>query len=169
MEKRQETTFAGNPVTLLGTKVKAGDKAYDFTALNGDLTPFKLSETTGKVRIISVVPSLDTGVCELQTIRFNEEAQKLKDVQIITISMDLPFAQGRFCDSHKIGDSLVVSDHKDADFASHYGFLMEEFRLLNRGILVLDKDDTIKYVEYVEENTNHPDYDKALEVAKSLI
>lgn len=167
--KKKETAFGGNPVTLLGKKVEVGDKAYDFTALKGDLSPFKLSDTKGKLRIISAVPSLDTPVCELQTVRFNEEAEKLKDVQIITISMDLPFAQGKFCSSHNITNEVVVSDHKDADFGINYGFLIEEFRLLNRGIIVIDKDDTVRYVEYVKENTNHPDYDKALEEAKKLI
>ncbi len=169
MEKRQETTFAGNPITLLGKKVKAGDKAEEFTAAKGDLTPFKLSDAKGKVKLISAVPSLDTPVCELQTIKFNEDVAELDGVQLITVSMDLPFAQARFCSSHSIGNSIAVSDYKDADFGLKYGFLMEEFRLLNRGIVVIDKDDVIRYVEYVKENTSHPDYDKAIEEAKKLL
>ncbi|WP_101772476.1 thiol peroxidase [Peptostreptococcus faecalis] len=168
MEKRSVTTFAGNPVTLLGKEIKVGDKAPDFTCLNADLSPFSLADVEGKVKLISVVPSVDTGVCELQTIRFNKEAAELKDTAIITISCDLPFAQARFCGAKDIENAIVVSDYKDTSFGVNYGFLMEEFRLLNRGIVVIDKDNVVRYVEYVSENTNHPDYDKALEAVKSL-
>ncbi|SFE23683.1 thiol peroxidase [Peptostreptococcus sp. D1] len=168
MEKRSVTTFAGNPVTLVGKEVKAGDKAPDFVCLKGDLSPFTLEDVKGKIKLISVVPSVDTGVCELQTIRFNKEASTLNDVAIITISCDLPFAQARFCGDKGIENAVVVSDYKDTSFGLSYGFLIDEFRLLNRGIVVIDKDDTVKYVEYVSEVTNHPDYDKALEAVKSL-
>ncbi|MGN0194794.1 MAG: thiol peroxidase [Pseudoramibacter sp.] len=168
MEKRSETTFGGKPVTLLGHPVKAGDKAPDFTCVNGDLTPFTLKDAEGKNKLISVVPSVDTGVCELQTVRFNQEAAKLKNTQVITISCDLPFAQGRFCEAHTIGDSIVVSDYNGHAFGKAYGFLIEELMLLNRGIVVIDKDNVVRYVEYVKENTNHPDYDKALAAAKAL-
>lgn len=168
MEKRSITTFAGNPVTLLGKEIKVGDKAPEFVALRGDLSPFTLKDVEGKVKLISIVPSVDTGVCELQTIRFSQEASKLNDVAIITISCDLPFAQARFCGAKGIENAIVVSDYKDTTFGLNYGFLIEEFRLLNRGIVVIDKDDVVKYVEYVSEVTDHPDYDKALEAAKSL-
>ncbi|MBC2575336.1 thiol peroxidase [Peptostreptococcus canis] len=168
MEKRSITTFAGNPVTLLGKEIKVGDKAPEFVALRGDLSPFTLKDVEGKVKLISIVPSVDTGVCELQTIRFNQEASKLNDVAIITISCDLPFAQARFCGAKGIENAIVVSDYKDTTFGLNYGFLIEEFRLLNRGIVVIDKDDVVRYVEYVSEVTDHPDYDKALEAAKSL-
>lgn len=127
-----------------------------------------MKDTQG-VRIISVVPSLDTEVCQQQTIRFNEEAEKLNDVEVLTISMDLPFAQGRFDETYTIGNSKLLSDHKDTDFGKNYGFLMEELRLLNRGVVVIDKDGVIQHIEYVEENTNHPDYDKALAAAKALL
>ncbi|MBF1133981.1 MAG: thiol peroxidase [[Eubacterium] brachy] len=169
METRQETTFMGNPMTLLGHKVKVGEKAPKFVALNEDLTPFTLEEVAGKVKLISVVPSVDTGVCELQTIRFNKEAGELKDVAIITISVDLPFAVGRFCAAKNIDNAVVVSDYNKHSFGLGYGFLIDELQLLNRGIVVIDKDNVIRYVEYVKENTDHPDYDKALEVVKSLI
>ena len=149
MEKRSVTTFAGNPI-------------------NADLSPFTLKDVAGKVKLISLVPSVDTGVCELQTIRFNQEAGSLQDAAVITISCDLPFAQARFCGAKGIENAVVVSDYKDTSFGLNYGFLMEEFRLLNRGIVVIDKDDVVRYVEYVAENTDHPNYDKALEVAKSL-
>lgn len=168
MEKRSITTFAGNPVTLLGKEIKVGDKAPEFVALKGDLSPFTLKDVEGKVKLISIVPSVDTGVCELQTVRFNQEASKLNDVAIITISCDLPFAQARFCGAKGIENAIVVSDYKDTTFGLNYGFLIEEFRLLNRGIVVIDKDDVVRYVEYVSEVTDHPDYDKALEAAKSL-
>ena len=168
MEKRSVTTFAGNPITLLGKEVKVGDKAPDFVCLNADLSPFTLKDVAGKVKLISLVPSVDTGVCELQTIRFKQEAGSLQDAAVITISCDLPFAQARFCGAKGIENAVVVSDYKDTSFGLNYGFLMEEFRLLNRGIVVIDKDDVVRYVEYVAENTDHPNYDKALEVAKSL-
>lgn len=168
MEKRSVTTFAGNPVTLVGKEVKVGDKAPDFVCLKNDLSPFTLEDVKDKIKLISVVPSVDTGVCELQTIRFNKEASALDDVAIITISCDLPFAQARFCGDKGIENAVVVSDYKDTSFGLNYGFLIDEFRLLNRGIVVIDKDDTVKYVEYVSEVTNHPDYDKALEAVKSL-
>ena len=169
MEKRSVTTFAGNPVTLLGNEIKVGDKAPDFTCIKGDLSPFTLNDLDGKIKLISVVPSVDTGVCEVQTIRFNKEVAQLNDVAIITISCDLPFAQTRFCGDKGIDNSIVVSDYNGHSFGLGYGFLMEEFMLLNRGIVVIDKDNTVKYVEYVSENTEHPDYDKALEAVKELI
>lgn len=168
MEKRQCTTFLGNPLTLLGKEIKVGDKAPAFTCLKGDLTPFTLDDVAGKVKLISVVPSIDTGVCEIQTVRFNQEASKLVDVAVITISCDLPFAQGRFCGAKKIENSLAVSDHKDTSFGINYGFLIEELRLLNRGIVVIDKDNVVRYIEYVTENADHPNYEKVLEVVKSL-
>lgn len=168
MEKRTVSTFLGNPLTLLGTEIKVGDKAPDFTCLKGDLTPFNLGNLDGKVKLLSIVPSVDTSVCEMQTIRFNKEAADLPNVAIVTISCDLPFAQGRFCGTHGIDKAIIVSDHKDTSFGLAYGFLIEELRLLNRGIVIIDKDNTVKYVEYVKENTDLPNYEKALQVVKSL-
>lgn len=169
MDRRENLVKMGpNPVTLIGKEVKVGDKAENFTATKGDLTPFKLSDLDGKKKIISVVPSLDTGVCELQTIRFNEEAAKLDNTDIITISVDLPFAQKRFCSANSIENSITVSDYKDLDFGMKYGFVIEELRLLSRGIVVLDKDNTVKYVEYLTQVGEHPDYDKALEAVKAI-
>ena len=170
MSRRTDAvTMGGNPVTLVGTEVKVGDKAPDFTALKADLSPYSLSDVKDKVKIISVVPSLDTGVRELQTIRFNDEAAELEDVAILTISMDLPFAQKRFCSANDIDKVVTLSDHRDLDFGTKYGFEIEELRLLARGIVVLDEDNIVRYVQYVPEATDHPDYDKALEAAKSLI
>ena len=159
----------GNPMTLLGPEIKIGDKAPDFTALTGDLKPYTLKDAGDKIKIISVVPSLDTGVCELQTIRFNEEAADLDNVVILTISVDLPYAQKRFCSSNNIDKVITLSDHKDLSFGLNYGFVIEELRLLSRGIIVLDKDNTVRYVEYVKEVSNHPDYDKALEETRKLL
>lgn len=169
MEKRSGVvTFAGNPMTLLGKEVKVGDKAPDFVAAKNDLSPFHLSDLKGKTVIISAVPSVDTGVCELQTIRFNEEANKLDNVTIVTVSCDLPFAQGRFCAAKGIDKAVTVSDYKDLDFGMKYGFVIEELRLLARGIVVVDKDGVVRHVEYVSEIGNHPNYDAALDVAKAL-
>jgi len=162
-------TMGGNPVTLLGNEIKVGDKGPDFTVLKGDLSPYTLKDAGDKIKIISVVPSLDTGVCELQTIRFNEEAANLGDVLILTISVDLPFAQKRFCSAHGIDKVITLSDHKDLSFGLNYGFVMEELRLLARGIVILDRDNTVRYVEYVKEVTSHPDYDKALEEVRKLM
>jgi len=169
MEKHQGMiTFGGNPLTLVGTMVKEGDTAKDFTVLANDLKPHKLSDYSGKTRIISVVPSIDTGVCAAQTRRFNVEAAKLENVVILTISCDLPFALGRFCAAEGIDKVITLSDHKETDFGLKYGFLIEELRLLSRGIVIVDKDGIIRYVEYVKEVTTHPDYDKALEMLKKI-
>lgn len=168
MEKRQETAMGRKPVTLLGKKLNIGDKAPDFVALKQDLTPFTLKEVSEKIKIVSAVPSVDTGVCELQTKRFNEEASKLKDIAILSISMDLPFALGRFCAVQGIDKVMMLSDHKDASFGEAYGVLIEELRLLNRSIFVLDENNIIRYMEIVAENTNHPDYESALKAVKNL-
>lgn len=168
MEKRQETAMGGKPVTLLEKKLNVGDKAPDFVALKQDLTPFTLKEVSEKIKIVSAVPSVDTGVCELQTKRFNEEASKLKDIAILSISMDLPFALGRFCAVQGIDKVMMLSDHKDASFGEAYGVLIEELRLLNRSIFVLDENNIIRYMEIVAENTNHPDYESALKAVKNL-
>jgi len=155
-------TFGGNPLTLVGNEIKVGAVAPNFTALKTDLSPFSLEELKGKVVIISVVPSVDTPVCELQTIRFNTEAYEHGDINVITISADLPFALGKFCANKGIDTAITLSDHKGLDFGMKYGFILDELRLLSRGIIVIGKDGIVKYVEYVQEVTNHPDYDKAM-------
>lgn len=171
MERTGLVTFAGNPVTLKGQEVKVGEKAPNFVAIKQDLSPYDFhKETEGKVVVISAVPSVDTGVCEFQTNKFNEEASKLsEDVQIVTISVDLPFAQGRFCGAHGIENIDVVSDYKDLSFGENYGFILKEFRLLERGIVVIDKDKNISHLEYVSEVTDHVDYDQALEAVKRAL
>lgn len=167
--RKDYLTINGNPLTLSGNEVKIGDTAQDFTVLANDLSPVKLSDFKGKVKIISVFPSIDTGVCAQQTRRFNVEAAKLNDVQILSISADLPFALGRFCAAEGIDKNKTLSDHRDLDFGQKYGFVIDELRLLSRGIVVVDKNDKVVYVEYVKEVTNHPNYDKALEAAKNLV
>ncbi|MCT4606118.1 MAG: thiol peroxidase [Marinisporobacter sp.] len=170
LEKRKGIiTMQGNPMTLLGTEIKVGDTAPDFTVLKNDLTPFSLKDVEEKIKIISVVPSIDTGVCEFQTTFFNQEAASLGDVAILTISVDLPFAQKRFCGAKGIDAVITLSDHKDLSFGLNYGFVIEELRLLSRGIVILDKENKVRYVEYLKEVTNHPDYEKAMTALKELL
>ncbi|MFN3555699.1 MAG: thiol peroxidase [Bacteroidales bacterium] len=161
-------TFGGQPVTLLGKIIKTGSHAKNFMATGQDLKPVKLSDFQGKVRIISSVPSVDTDVCAQQTRRFNLEASKLSNVQIITISCDLPSALKRFCAAEGIDKIITVSDHKETDFGIKYGFLIEEYRMLARGVVIIDQYDMVKYVEIVREIADQPDYDKALALAKKL-
>lgn len=158
-------TFHNDPVTLTGNDVNAGDVAPDFTALSNDLKAVSLSDYKGKVKLISVVPSVDTGVCSLQTQRFNNEAGKIDNVQVITLSMDLPFAQKRWMEENNVDKLDLLSDHKNADFGEKYGVLIEELRLLARSIFVVDSNDKVTYKEIVGEVSDHPDYDKALEAA----
>ena len=161
-----EVTFKDSPVTLLGTEIKVGDDAPNFTVLSNSLEEKSLDDYKGKVKLISVVPSFDTGVCAEQTKRFNQEADKLDNVQLLTISMDLPFAQTRWCSAEGVQNIEILSDHRDADFGEKYGVLIKELRLLARSIFVVDSNDKVTYVEYVPEVSNHPDYEKALEAAR---
>lgn len=162
----KQITFHNDPVTLLGTEVKVGDEAPNFTVLANDLKEVSLDDYKGKIKLISVVPSIDTGVCSDQTKRFNEEASKLDNVHVLTISMDLPFAQTRWCAAEGVKNLDTLSDHRDADFGEKYGVLIKELRLLARSIFVVDSNDKVTYVEYVDEVSNHPDYDAALEAVK---
>ena len=161
-------TFKGNPLTVIGPEIKAGDKAPDFKLLAKDLSTVTLKESQGKVRLISVVPPLDTPVCDQQTRRFNEEAAKLPaNVEVLTVSCDLPFAQARFCGAANINRVKVLSDHKETAFGQAYGVLIKELRLLARSVFVVDASDKVRYVELVKEVTQHPNYDAALNAAKS--
>ena len=167
---KDKVTFKGNPVTLLGTPIAEGDQAPDFTVLDNGLNPTKLSDYDGKVRILSVFLSIDTGPCSNQTRKFNQEAANLgDDVVVLSISNDLPFALARFCGAEGIDQVVTLSDHKDVDFGTKYGFLVEEMRLLARGVVVVDKDNTVRYVQYVPEISEEPDYDAALKAAKKLV
>ncbi len=170
IEREAAVTFQGQPLTLVGQEKHSGDTAPEFTVLDDTLAEVGLKDFKGRVCLISVVPSLDTPVCDLQTRRFNQEAAGLAEkVAVLTISMDLPFAQKRFCSAAGINRVQALSDHKLASFGKAYGILIKELRLLSRGIFVVDEQGIIKYAEYVAEITNHPDYDAALAAVKSLL
>src|SRR5712692_1665167 len=168
MERPGATTLRGNPLTVIGPEIKPGDKAPDFHAVDDGLKPFDLAATGKGVRIFSVVPSLDTPVCDAQTKRFNEEAGKLPDVSIYTFSMDLPFAQKRWCGAFGVDHVKMVSDHREGSFGQAYGTLIKDLRIMSRAIFVIDPRNTVRYVEYVKEVGDHPNYESALAAAKSL-
>src|SRR6476661_8570645 len=167
MERPGATTMKGNPLTLIGPELQSGDHAPDFSVVDGTLSAVNLEKTGSNVRIISVVPSLDTPVCDLQTKRFNEEAAKLPGVDILTISMDLPFAQKRWCGAFGVDRIKMLSDHRNGSFGTNYGTLIKDLRIESRAIFVLDKSNTIRHVEYVKEVAEHPNYDTALSAARS--
>ncbi|MCL3782585.1 thiol peroxidase [Prolixibacteraceae bacterium JC049] len=169
MENANKVTFAGNPVTLVGNEIKVGDKAPDFTLLNDSLQPVKLSDYAGKVVVITAYPSIDTGVCAAQNRRFNKEATEMGDAVVLSVSVDLPFAQKRFCAAEGLENVVTLSDHREVEFGTKYGFLIKELRLLTRGNIVIDKEGVVKYVEYVPEITSDPDFDSALKVVKELL
>ena len=152
---------------MLGPALKPGEKAPDFKAVDDSLKALDLAGTGNGVRIFSVVPSLDTPVCDAQTKRFNEEAGKLPDVRIYTFSMDLPFAQKRWCGAFGVDHVRMVSDHRDGSFGEAYGTLIKDLRILSRAIFVIDKNNVIRYVEYVKEVGDHPNYESALSAARA--
>jgi len=167
MERTGVITFLGGPLTLVGPEVKAGDKAPDFTVLDNGLGTKSLKDFAGKTVVLSVTPSLDTAVCDAQLRRFNQAAAGLgDDVAVLNVSMDLPFANGRFCSVAGIDRALTLSDHRDASFGQAYGVLIKELRLLARAIFVVGKDGVVKHAEIVPEVTHHPDDDAALAAAK---
>ena len=164
MERKGIVTFQGTPLTLMGAELRAGDQAPDFTLLDNELNEVRLSDFRGKTKVISITPSLDTPVCDMQARRFNEEAAKLpEDIVVFNVSMDLPFAISRFCTTAGIDKVKTLSDHRDASFGTAYGVLIKELRLLTRAIVILDKEDVIKYLEIVPEVTDQPDYAKAIQ------
>ena len=163
-------TFKGKPLTLSGNPVKTGDRAPDFVALRRDSSPAGLADFKGNVLVINSVPSLDTAVCATQTRYFNEAAAGLGDrVKVLVISMDLPFAQGRFCATEGIANLETLSDHRDASFGLAYGLLMKELRLLARAVLVVDAAGIVRYLQVVPEMTHEPDYEAALAAARALL
>jgi thiol peroxidase len=166
-ETKNTITFKGNPLTLTGSLPKVGQKAPDFEVLSNDLSPIKLSAFKGKTLVICSVPSLDTSVCDTEIRKFNEQATSLgEDVAVLAISMDLPFAQKRWCGAAGIKNVQTLSDHRDASFGRAYGVLINELRLLARAVFVVDKKGVIRYIQLVDEMTNEPDYDAALKAAK---
>jgi thiol peroxidase len=168
MERIGAVTLRGNPLTLVGPELKVGDSAPDFQCVDSALKPVTLAGTGNNVRIFSVVPSLDTPVCDAQTKRFNDAATKLRGVDIYTISVDLPFGQKRYCNTFGIDNVRMLSDHRDVSFGVNYGTLIKELRIESRAIFVLDGENVIRYVEYLKEVGEHPNYELALEAAKAL-
>jgi thiol peroxidase len=171
MERTGVVMMQGKPVTLVGPEIKVGDIAPDFTCIDTRLNLVRLSDTKGKIRLIASVPSLDTTVCNKETIKFNDEAEKLADDRVVwlTISMDLPFAQKRYIEDEDIQNMKILSDYKDAAFGEAYGVLMKEHRLLARAVFVVDGKDIVRHVEYVRENTQFPNFDEAVNVVKGLL
>lgn len=169
-ERTGIATLGGNPITLLGPEIKVGDQAPDFKVNKDLMTEVSLADYAGKVKLISVVPSVDTGTCDAQTRRFNVEADKLgDDVVILTISVDLPFAQSRFCGAAGIDKVVTLSDYKNRSFGQAYGVLIKEIQLDQRAIFIVDANDTVRYVEYLTEMSHHPNYEAALEALRTLV
>jgi len=163
-------TMKGKPLTLVGKELKEGDPAPDFEVLDNGLSQVKLSSFRGKVCVISSVPSLDTPVCDMETRRFNQEAGKLSvEVQILTISMDLPFAQKRWCGAAGVDKVVTLSDHRNASFGTAYGVLIKDLRLLARAVFVLDREGIIQYIHIVKETTEEPDYEAVLGAVNKLV
>lgn len=161
-------TFKNKPVTLLGKEVKVGDTAPDFVVVDNNLELVSLKDFKGKKKLISVVPSIDTGVCDFQTRKLNTEAASLDNTVVLTISVDLPFAQKRWCGNAGLDEAITLSDYRELSFGKAYGVAIEELRLLSRSIFVLDENDKVVYVEYLKENSNHPDYESALTALKNI-
>ncbi|MFH1394814.1 MAG: thiol peroxidase [Candidatus Omnitrophota bacterium] len=170
MERKNAVTMTGIPLTLMGNEIKTGQHAPGVIVLDADLSEKNLGNFKNKIKLIASVPSLDTPVCDLQIKRFNDEAVSMsKDIQIIFISMDLPFAQKRFCQAYNIKNVKVFSDHRDASFGTNYGVLIKELRLLSRAVFIVDKNDAVRYVQYVKEMSLPPDYDDVLKALKNII
>lgn len=168
MNKRT-ITIGGYPVTVVGKPLAVGDTAPDFSLLDNDFNPVSLQDFGNQIKLISIVPSLDTGVCDHQTRRFNQELSSLDNVAVITVSVDLPFAQKRWCGSAGLDHAVTLSDYLNVEFGKAYGVLIEERRLLARAVLVLDGQNKVTYAEYLDEVSKHPDYDKALAAVKALL
>jgi len=163
-------TMKGKPLTLMGKEVKVGDKVSDIEVLDTSLSPVKLSAYLGKICVVATVPSLDTSVCDLETRRFNQEAATLgSDVQILTVSMDLPFAQKRWCGAAGVDRVVTLSDHKEAALGLAFGVLIKELRLLARAVFVLDREAIIRYIQIVKEVGVEPDYDAVLKAVRAMI
>lgn len=169
-ERTGVITFKGNPFTLIGNELKVGDKAPDFNVVDNRLAPITLASSAGSIRIISAVPSLDTPVCDTETRRFNQDAAALpENVNVLTISLDLPFAQKRWCGASGIDKVVTLSDYRDRSFGQNYGVLIKELLLLTRAIFIVDAKDIIRYIQIVPEVTSEPDYEAIIKAAKALL
>lgn len=167
-ERTGLVTFVGKPVTLTGQEIKVGDKAPEFTATNQSLESVSLSGFAGKTIVVAIYPSIDTGVCQKQNRKFNEIATSMKDVVVLSVSLDLPFAQKRFCLAEGLENIVTLSDYKEREFGNKYGFLIKELALLARGTVVIDKNGIIQLIEIVPEIATEPDYDKTLSLLETL-
>jgi thiol peroxidase len=169
MAEKKNITMKGNPFVLSGNQVKVGQKAHDFEVIANDLTPVRFSSFLGKVCLVASVPSLDTSVCDIETRKFNKEADALgENIVILTISMDLPFAQKRWCGAAGVKNIQTLSDHRKAEFGKAFGVLIEQLRLLARAVFVVDDQGIIRYIQIVDELSNEPDYEKALDALKGV-
>lgn len=163
------TNFKGAPLELVGPELKVGDKAPDFAAVDTTMQPVTLASTGKKVRVFSVIPSLDTPVCDMQTKKFNEAAAGMSNVDFYTVSVDLPFAQKRWCNAFAVDNVKMISDHKEASFGSNYGTLIKDWRIESRAIFVVDQAGVVQHVEYVPEVAEHPNYDAVLSKVRELV
>ena len=162
------TTFIGNPVTLSGKQLQVGDTALDFTLTSTDLSKKSLSDFAGKKKVISIVPSIDTGVCSTQTRTFNKDLSDMENTVVITVSVDLPFAQKRWCGAEGLDNAIMLSDYFDNSFGKTYGVLMEEWSILARAVLVLDENNVVTYAEYLDNVNSAPDYEAAIDAVKAI-
>ena len=162
------TTFLGNPVTFTGKQLQVGDTAHDFSLTATDLSKKTLADFTGKKKVLSIIPSIDTGVCSTQTRRFNQELSDLDNTVVITVSVDLPFAQGKWCAAEGIENAVMLSDYFDHSFGRDYAVLINEWHLLARAVLVLDENNTVTYTEYVDNINTEPNFEAAITAVKSL-
>lgn len=170
MERKNVITSNGNPLTLLGPELKVGDKAPDFTVLDTTMQPVTLKSSAGKIRMFSVAPSLDTSVCDIQTVTFNKRAAELSpDIELYSVSMDLPFALGRYCAAKAVDRIQTVSDYREVSFGTNYGLLIKELRLLARAVVIVDAKDVIRYVQIVPEMSHEPNYDDAIAALKKVV
>ena len=165
---KPNVTFAGNPVTLAGSLPQVGEKAPNFSLIAQDLSAKTLADYAGKVKVIAIYPSIDTGVCAAQNRQINTLFNAMEDVVVLSVSRDLPFAQKRFCGAEGLSNIVTLSDYREGQFGQDYGYMINELKLLTRGTVIIDKDDVVRYVEVVPEITTEPDYDKAIDFVKSL-
>ncbi|HJF17487.1 MAG TPA: thiol peroxidase [Globicatella sulfidifaciens] len=162
------TTFKGEFVTIIGKQLKVGEQLPDFTLVNPDLVKQSLADFEGKKKVLSIVPSVDTGICDAQTRQFNQSLSDMENTVVLTVSCDLPFAQKRWCGASGIENALLLSDYYDQSFGKAYGVLMEEWHLLARAVIVANEQNEITYVEYLDNVNSHPDYEAAINAVKEL-
>ena len=162
------TTFKGEFVTIIGKQLKVGEQLPDFTLVNPDLVKQSLADFEGKKKVLSIVPSVDTGICDAQTRQFNQALSDMENTVVVTVSCDLPFAQKRWCGASGIENALLLSDYYDQTFGKAYGVLMEEWHLLARAVIVANEQNEITYVEYLDNVNSHPDYEAAINAVKEL-